>query len=140
MQDPTDQAEALIPIETVSNDSNVDPTVTMRRKAAKRTLPFDLTEEELNLMTPPQAEDIPARKKPRLEEPLPTTTDQAARKTASPDISVDVPAPDSDDANGDADAVTAVASTQTTRRLWTLEEDAELTSAIENTRKKKYGN
>jgi hypothetical protein len=46
-------------------------TVNVRRKAAKHILPFDLTEEKLELVSPPQDEDIPARKKPRLEVPLP---------------------------------------------------------------------
>jgi hypothetical protein len=74
MQNPTDQAEATIPAE---NGSNINRTVAVRRKAAKRTNPFDLAAEELHLMSsspPPQeAEDIPAaRKKPRLDEPLPT--------------------------------------------------------------------
>jgi hypothetical protein len=41
----------------------------------------------------PQAEEIPARKKPRVEEQerLPTTTDEAAKKTASPDDSAGLP-------------------------------------------------
>ena len=66
----TDQAEAEapIPIETVS-DPNINRTVTLRRKAAKRTLPFDLAAEELDLVS--QDEDNPVRKKPRLEVPLP---------------------------------------------------------------------
>jgi hypothetical protein len=79
------EAEAIIPMEIVSNDS-----------AAKRTHPWDLAAGELHLMssqpppTPqPQDEDIPAVaiKKPRLEEPLPTTTDEAARETAPHDVS-----------------------------------------------------
>jgi hypothetical protein len=51
-----------------------------------------------------QDEDNPAaRKRRRLEEPLPTTTDEAARKTASPDLSVGLPLPATADGN-DADA------------------------------------
>jgi hypothetical protein len=56
----------------------------------------------------PQCEEIPARKKSRLEEDLlpattttsSSTTDEAARKTASPDVSVGIPPPavDNDDA------------------------------------------
>jgi hypothetical protein len=42
------------------------------------------------------------KKKPRLEESLPTTTEEAARKNASPDISFDLPpAAAIDDANAD---------------------------------------
>ncbi len=63
----------------------------MRRKAAKRTLPWDLAAEEIELAIPPQQdEDIQETKRPRLEEPPPTTstTDGADRKTVSPDVSV----------------------------------------------------
>jgi hypothetical protein len=58
----------------------------------------------------PQAVVIPARKKQRLEEPLPTTTDEAARKTASPDVSTGLPpaaADYNDDANANIDPVLA---------------------------------
>jgi hypothetical protein len=73
----------------------------LRRKAAKRAIHFDLTAEELIVS---QDEDNPAaRKKPRLEESLPTTTDESTRETASPDVSVGLPPPaaDIDDANAD---------------------------------------
>jgi hypothetical protein len=158
---PTNQAEAeaIIPMEIVSNeDANLNGTVKISRKAAKRTLPWDLNAEELLLLSsqPPQAEDIPAaRKKQRLDEPLPTTTttDEAARKTDSNDLSVGLPPPpaadiDVDDENTDADTNTdidpvmdtqpnAVATTATGN--WTLEEDAKLTSALANTPKKRWG-
>jgi hypothetical protein len=114
----------------------------VRRKTAKRTLPWDLKERELDLVLPPQDEDIPARKKPRLEEHLPTTTDEDTRKTASPDVSVGLPPPtaDNDDENAgpvtdtqrNADATPATGS-------WTLEEDAKLTSVLASTSKKKWG-
>jgi hypothetical protein len=149
MQTPTAQAEpeTSIPTETTvtNNDPNWKRTVKIRRKAAKRTLPFDLTAEELTLVPSsslPQAEDIPAaRKKPRLEEPLPSTTAEAAKKTASSDVSVGIfpPAADKDDAHAEpvmdtqpnAGAARATGS-------WTLQEDAKLTSAVTNARKKKY--
>jgi hypothetical protein len=82
-----DQAEAPRTTEPVRNGPNLNRTVTVRRKAAKRT---DLEPSPQSIVVPlslspsPQAEEIPARKKPRVEEPLPTTTDEAARKTASP--------------------------------------------------------
>jgi hypothetical protein len=112
----------------------------LRRKAAKRTLPFDLAAEELLVS---QAEDNPARKKPRLEEPLPTLIDQAARKTDSPDLSLGLPplVADNDDTNANPMADTssnAGASTWATAR-WTTEEDAKLTSAVASTSKKKWG-
>jgi hypothetical protein len=85
MQEPTEEAEGSIPMETVSNNgSNLDRTFAERRKAAKRTLPWDLAGDELNLVSPrppPQAQDTPATKKPRLEEPcFSASIDQAARK------------------------------------------------------------
>jgi hypothetical protein len=138
---PTGQDEASIPSETVSNDSDMNRTVTNSRKAAKRSLPWDLKAGELLVS---QDEDNLARKKPRLEEPLPTT-DEAARKTASPDISVGLPPPavDNDDVDAKADPVTdaqpsAGASTRSTGS-WTQEEDAKLTRALANTYKKRWG-
>jgi hypothetical protein len=116
----------------------------MRRKAAKRTLPFDLTAEELLLVSsqPPQDEDIPARKKPRLEEPLPTTADEAAGKTASHDVAVGLPpaAAGKNDANaGPITDMQPNAGATTVNRHWTSEEDAKLTSAVANTPMKKGG-
>jgi hypothetical protein len=91
MQEPTEEAEeveAPIPTEIVSSgpDENLNQTVKVCRKAAKRTLPWDLATGELDLVpSPSQAEDILAGIK---QEPLPTTTDEAATETASPDLSV----------------------------------------------------
>jgi hypothetical protein len=66
MQNPTDQAEAQapIPIKTVSNGADMNCTVVARRKAAKRTLPWDLKAGELYLMSsqPSQDEGVPASK------------------------------------------------------------------------------
>jgi hypothetical protein len=129
-----------------NNGPNCKRTVTVRRKATKRTLPFDLTEGELELVSlpPPQDEDIPARKRPRLEEPLPTTTDEATRETASPVVSEghSLPAADNDDANANLATDTqpnAGAAPRATGGGWTLEEDAKLTRAVANTSKKKRG-
>jgi hypothetical protein len=51
-----------------NNDPNINRAVRVLRKAANRTLPFDLATGELDLVpSSPQAEDIPAtRKRPRL--------------------------------------------------------------------------
>jgi hypothetical protein len=46
-------AEASIPTENVRDDPNLNRTLTVRRKAAKRTFPWDLAGEELNLVSPP---------------------------------------------------------------------------------------
>jgi hypothetical protein len=83
----------------------------------------------------------PARKKPRLEEPLPTATDEAARRTASPDASVVLPPPaDNDETNRNADPVTSTQPNAGANRRWTVDEDAKLMSAITNTSKMKWGN
>jgi hypothetical protein len=146
IQNPTDQAEASIPTTTTvtNNARNWKRTVKERRKAVKRTLPLDLAGELLDLMTPPQDGDIPARKKPRLEEPLPTTTDEAARNIASPDVSEGLcpPTPENDDANANADA-DPVTDPQPNAGVaggwWTSKEDAKLTRVVANTSKKKWG-
>jgi hypothetical protein len=76
-----DHDEASIPpTDHVRNSPNLNRTFTVRRKAAKSTLPWDLTEDEIQLALPrPQDEDehIRATKMPRLEEPLRTSTDEA---------------------------------------------------------------
>jgi hypothetical protein len=116
MQEPPEDDEAPIPMETVSNGPNetLNRTFKERRKAANRTLPWDLPVDELDLISPLQGEDIRARKKQRLEEEsFPPTTDEA-------------------DSQPNAGATRATGS-------WTLEEDAMLTRAVANTPKKKRG-
>jgi hypothetical protein len=147
MQNPTDDDEAPIPTETTvsnkNNPSNITRIFEERHKAAERSLLWDLTVEDVNLMSSLQDEDIPARKRPRLEEILPATTDAATRKTASPDVLSDLPPlPDFVDVadNADTDIVDAD-SLESTRATpyWTSEEDVTLTSAVTNTSKKKCG-
>jgi hypothetical protein len=144
---PTDQAEAESPIPTEVESMSNGPN--LRRKAAKRTLPWDLAAGELDLISPqpPQAEDIPAvaRKKPRLEEPFSASTDEAARKSAFPDLSVDLAPPaadadgDIDEANTNADPSTDTQPNAVATGNWTLEEDAKLTHAVANISKKRCG-
>jgi hypothetical protein len=141
-EEPNEEAEASISSENVSEDSNenLNRTVAMRRKAAKRTLPWDLEAGELDLVSPQlQAEDISAAsKKRRIEEPLPATTDEAARKTASTDASVALPPPLAD--NEDANINPMADETARATGPWTSDEDAKLISAVANTSKKKWGN
>jgi hypothetical protein len=145
MQNPTDQAEtSILPTVTDASRESLNlnqhqhqhqhRTVTVRRKAAKRS--------ERWYQTTAAPLFTPARKKPRrdreleLEEPLPTTTDKAARKTAaSPESSVGLlPRPTT--YSDDAYAVHVTTDTQpndgATRATgpFTLEEDAKLTSAV----------
>jgi hypothetical protein len=122
-------------------------TVAVRRKAANRTLPWDLAAGELDLVPPPPAEEIPARKKRRLEEAFSASTaptDELARKNASPDVSVGLlprAADDDDDVNADpvTDTQPNAGVTRATGR-WTVDEDVNLTTAVANTSKKKWGN
>jgi hypothetical protein len=81
MQEPTedDDDEASISIENVGEDPNlnIDGTFSLRRKAAKRSLPWNLIGEELDLVLRPQeSEEIRATKKPRLEEARSTHADK----------------------------------------------------------------
>jgi hypothetical protein len=127
---PTDQAETSIPVETVSNGPNLNRTVTVRRKAAKRS-------ERWYLAPPPQniAASLsipPARKKPRIEEPRPSST--------PPDVSVSLPPPTADD----DDPVTDTQSNHHPRAVrvtgrWIFMEDAKVTSAVTKMCNKKDG-
>jgi hypothetical protein len=156
MQNPTDQAETSITAETVMvlNDPNLNRTFTVRRKAAKRSESwYQTTSAPLNrtftvrrkaakrseswYQTTSAPLPLPSRKKPRLEEPLlppSTTTDEASRKTGSPDMSVGLPPPVFDNANNDsnAESVTDTQPNAGATGRWTPEEDAKLTSAVTN--------
>jgi uncharacterized protein (DUF2237 family) len=153
MQNPTEEAETFVPTETVlSNGRNLNPTVAVRRKAAKRSEPWYLAPPPpQNLAAPlppsPQAEDIPARKKQRLEdEPLTRATDEATRKTTSPDISVGLPPPaaDNDDANAEPVKDTHdVLDCRFDRAIgrngyWTEDEDLKLKNSVQMHRGKNW--
>jgi hypothetical protein len=102
LEGPIEESGAFIPIASGM----------LRRKAAKRTLPWDLEAAELDLVSPlQQAEDILASKRRRLEESLSTASEttataEVATDAASTDVAMDPPPPDDDvddeDANTDA--------------------------------------
>jgi hypothetical protein len=144
MQEPDEEVEASVSTENVKEDPNLNDTFVVHRKAAKRTLPWDLSVDELELLSPPQAADTPATKRPRLEEPSSASTDEAATTISSHDTAVSLAAAAAAASdNADADPMTdskpnAGASTRATG-YWTPEEDAKLTSAVTNTSKKKRG-
>ena len=110
------------------NDTNLNRTFTVRRKAAKHSEAWYQT---TSAPLPPslQGEGIPARRKPRLDAPLPTATDEADRETTLPEDLAGLlpPTTDTDDANVDI-----VPDTQpnAVAGRWTPEEDAKLTSAV----------
>jgi hypothetical protein len=172
MEDPTAAVDASIPTESVTNP-NQHRTVTVRRKAAKRSESWyhDLESpppqpppllriprsgvRSLASLPPPQDEDMPPTKKPRLETPFIATARmtpiaaaiaEAAKKArASPNAAWArwaLPPPadfDDDDDDDDVNAYSDTTSGATGR--WTPEEDAELTSAVVNSyQKKRYGN
>jgi hypothetical protein len=147
---PNEDVEASIPTtETVSDDphgpnpSQHYPTFTLRRKAAKRILPWDLPVDEIQLALPrPQDADEYIRevKRRRLEEePVPTSADEPTNENGSHDTAVTLPPTAAAAAErADSDPVTYMHPT-VSRRCWTPEEDAKLTSAVTNTLKKKRG-
>jgi hypothetical protein len=129
-------------MEYEGNDPRMNRTFTVRRKAAKRILPWDLPIDEIELASPsPHDEFIRDTKRPRLEEPAPTSLEKATTEdatTAFPLIDVAPATADNDDAN--VDPVTQMqpnARTTGATGRWTLVEDTKLISAITNTRKKK---
>jgi hypothetical protein len=140
------EPEAIIPMEVVSSGgqsatNSTGTTGRLRRKAARRSEPLYIRRSPRRLGKA-AAEDVPARKKPRLEEPLPTTTDEAASKNSSPEVSVGLPSPPpaaDADANTNAVPVTDTQLDAVATGRWTTDEDADLTSAIVNTSKKKRG-
>jgi hypothetical protein len=123
----TDQAETSISAETVREGSDVHRTFTVRRKGAKRSEPWYLAPPLPQNVAAPLSIPPTARKKPRLWEPLPTTT-------SPDDVSVDLPPPadDNDDPVTDAQPIDHPRVVRVIGR-WTPEEDAKLTSAIANT-------
>jgi hypothetical protein len=136
MQGPAEDAEdSISTTDNEREDPNLNPSFAVRRKVAKRTLPWDLEGEELNLVSRLQeSEEIRATKKPRLNEPFSESTDEAAAELSSHNTAASLP--DTADADhADADRVKVRRAT----RHWTPKEDAKLNSAVTNTSKKKYG-
>jgi hypothetical protein len=110
----------------VRDGPNPNRTFAVRRNAAKRGAPWDLKLGDVNLMSPQQAEDIPATKRARLEEPFSATIDRAATNISSRDtVAISLPAATADDADADADPVKG---TWTTGH-WTPAEDKKRKSA-----------
>jgi hypothetical protein len=138
MQEPTEEAEASIPTDTERDSPNLNGPFAERRKAAKRTLPWDLKAGELDLVSPSQAEEIRATKKPRFEEPFSASTDEAPTKIYSLDIAVSLPAAAAAAADDDDDDDHAGKEPVKGTHCWTTEEDAKLPSAVATTRKKKW--
>jgi hypothetical protein len=129
MQGPTkDNEDSSSTTDNAREGPNWNRTIAVRRQAAKRALPRDLAAGEL--LVSQQDEENPAGKKPRLEDTLltTTTTDQAAQKTAPPDVSVG--RSDVNNVDPVTDTQPNAVATRATGR-WTLDEDAKLTSVVQ---------
>jgi hypothetical protein len=126
VEGPTSTDEASIPAEP-NKSMNMSDTI-LKRKVCTKTCVTKLTEEHIK--SSPDA-DIPARKKPRL-----------TLQASLPAIAADA---DTLNAYASPDTGTkpvAASPTQPHRappRRWTPEEDTKLTSAVNTTCKKKYG-
>jgi hypothetical protein len=137
MQGPNEEAEASISTANVrespdtATSLNANAAFAVRRKGAKRTLPWALAAEELDLVSSPpsKAEIVPARKKSRLEEPISGSTDEADTKLSSHDTTaVSLPAADDDD-DDDADDADNADADRTGK--WTSTEDRKLKDAVQ---------
>jgi hypothetical protein len=151
---PTEDVAASIPMEHVRDDPLLSAD---SRKAAKRTFPWDLSVGEINLASPPpppQDEAIHAAKKPRVETPLPTSTDEATTPLpASTDEATTTTVAVFQDKVlcvkvADLQIVTNPAAhpaaldhpnARAARFSWTPEEDANLTNAVTNVCKMQSG-
>jgi hypothetical protein len=111
------QASIPAPVHMLTGP-NLNRTFTVRRKAAKRTFPWELTEDELQLASPrPQEEeeDIRETKRPRLGESFRASTDEATTEYTLHSTAVALPPPDAAadtaaDTADTADTVAAVAA------------------------------
>jgi hypothetical protein len=153
---------ASIPREHALRDDphmNQYPTFTVRRKVAKRTFPWDLPGEEIQLALPrPQDDDddgyIRETNRRRIEEPVFTLADDAPTENTVHDITVALPPLDATVATTtttttttttaavtESDPVTDThpnVSTTRVPRFWAPVEDAQLTRAVRNTPQKKH--
>jgi hypothetical protein len=142
---PTEDDFAFVPTEHhVRNGTNLNRTFTVRRKAAKRTFPWDLSADEVQLALPrPQDEDTRETKRPRLEEPFSTSTNEATTTQNTSHSTAVALTPDADAANlADSDPVMDINSNvRATGALicWTPEEDTKLTRATTNITRTKHG-
>jgi hypothetical protein len=105
---PAEDDQASIPPEHVRSSPNLNRAVTLRRTAAKRTLPWDLRANELELVSsPPQADETQATKRPKLEESFPASTVEAAGELSPHDTAVALPPDAADHHHADSDLLTS---------------------------------
>jgi hypothetical protein len=130
---PTEDNEASIPMEHVLSGPHL--SAGSGRKATKRSLPWNLVARKIHgALPPPQDEDIPAMKKPRLDKPYSTSTDEATTENMSHDTMVALTSPDAaayTNDHADSDPVMDIHPNATTARAgtWTAEADTNATTA-----------
>jgi hypothetical protein len=149
---PTENDQASLPTEHALSGPHLSAG---SRKAAMHTFPWKLTAEELQLeLSQPlqdEDEDIRETKRPRLEEPFFASTNEATTENTLQTTAVALPpaaatasasAADTAADHADSDPVMDIhpnAGTTRDTRCWTLDEDAQLISAVTKTCKKKWG-
>jgi hypothetical protein len=144
MEGPASKDEASIPTEPESMIMSMSGTTsTLKRKVCTKTCVTKLT--AANILLPSPAEDIPARKKPRLQiqASLPAIAAEADMDPliASPDAGVAAPVAPADAGTYPMAARHTqpnVGATRAPPRRWSLEDDTKLTSAVKTTCKKKH--
>jgi hypothetical protein len=137
----TDEASIPTEPERTTNEPNKSISgTTLKRKVCTETCVTKLSAQHIK--SSPD-EDIPARKKPRLQVSLPAIAADADTLNASPDAGVAAPVASAD--TGGTDPMTASpmqpndGAARVPPRWWTPEEDKALTSAVKTTCKKKDG-
>jgi hypothetical protein len=144
-EDEDEYDEASVPTEyMLTGPDDAFALSAGNRKAAKRTFPIDLIAGETIQLVLPQPLEIPARKRPRLEEELfSAATDEATTENACfTPVELPAAAAAADATDTDSDPVINMhpnASGTRASRRWTPEEDTKLISAVTNTCKKKCG-
>jgi hypothetical protein len=131
----TEDDEVSIPMEHLRNGPDMNCTFTEDRRASKRTLPWDLPADELELVAPPQAKDTQDRNRPRLEKPIPTSTDESTTRNTSHDTKVLEPATAADYADSDP----VIDMHRNTRATGAPEGDTKLPGADMNSSKTTHG-
>jgi hypothetical protein len=142
MQSPTTPTKdylALIPTEHARNDPHLSAG---NRKAAKRTFPWEPKSDEIQPALPLPHDDDDCtreRKRRRLEELLPTSTNESPTENTTHDTTVALSAATATESDSVTDMHPNVMTAGAPRNYWTPAEDVQLTRAVTNTPKKKRG-
>jgi hypothetical protein len=143
----TEDEEVSIPTKNVRSGPNLkNHAVTVQRKAAKRSFPFEPAVIKAEIASPPpQDEYAQARKRARLEKSSPKSSDEATTKNTSHDTTVALTPPHAADADittaniavDHADSEAVMDMPPNARAARALEEDPKKSSVLTNNSKKK---